>query len=145
MAEELSFRAEAAAEYDRAFGRVSAHFLPFLLSAARLAPGQRVLDVATGTGISAEGALDVVGPGGFVLATDISPEMVDKARARLTRSQHGPRGRGRAGDDLARRQLRCRDLCARVDVFSRSGARAGRILPRPASGRTGGRLGQGRV
>jgi len=85
MAEELSFRSEAAAEYDRAFGRVSAHFLPFLLSAARLAPGKRVLDVATGTGISAEGALDVIGPGGFVLATDISPEMVDKARARLTR------------------------------------------------------------
>jgi SAM-dependent methyltransferase len=85
MAEELSFRAEAAAEYDRAFGRVSVHFLPFLLSAARLAPGQRVLDVATGTGISAEGALGVVGPSGFVLATDLSPEMVDKARPRLTR------------------------------------------------------------
>jgi ubiquinone/menaquinone biosynthesis C-methylase UbiE len=85
MAEELSFRTEAAAEYDRAFGRVSAHFLPFLLSAARLAPGQHVLDVATGTGISAEGALDVVGPDGFVLATDISPEMLDRARPRLTR------------------------------------------------------------
>ena len=85
MAEELSFRAEAAAEYDRAFGAVSAHFLPFLLLAARLAPGQRVLDVATGTGISAEGALDVVGPGGFVLATDISSEMADKASRRLAR------------------------------------------------------------
>jgi SAM-dependent methyltransferase len=85
LTEELSFRTEAAAEYDQAFGRVSAHFLPFLLSAARLAPGQRVLDIATGTGISAEGALDVVGPFGFVLATDVSPEMIDRARPRLAK------------------------------------------------------------
>jgi SAM-dependent methyltransferase len=83
MADALSFRAEAAAEYDRAFQHVSAHFLPFLLRAARLAPGQRVLDVATGTGISAEAALRAVGPGGSILATDISPEMVEKARQRL--------------------------------------------------------------
>jgi ubiquinone/menaquinone biosynthesis C-methylase UbiE len=83
MAEELSFRAEAAAEYDRAFQHVSSHFLPFVLRAARLAPGQRVLDVATGTGISAEAALKAVGPSGSVLATDISPEMVEKARRRL--------------------------------------------------------------
>jgi ubiquinone/menaquinone biosynthesis C-methylase UbiE len=85
MADELSFRAEAAAESDRAFSRVSAHFLPFVLRAGRLAPGQRVLDVATGTGISAEAILDVVGPSGSVLATDVSPEMVEKARARLAR------------------------------------------------------------
>jgi ubiquinone/menaquinone biosynthesis C-methylase UbiE len=80
---ELSFRAEAAAEYDRAFSHVSAHFLPFLLRAARLAPGQRVLDVATGTGLAAEAALGVVGSAGSVLATDISPEMVEKARERI--------------------------------------------------------------
>jgi ubiquinone/menaquinone biosynthesis C-methylase UbiE len=67
-----------AAEYDRAFSHVSAHFLPFLLRALRLAPGQRVLDVATGTGISAQAALKIVGPAGSVLATDISPEIVDR-------------------------------------------------------------------
>lgn len=72
MAEEISFQSEAAAEYDRAFSHVSAHFLPFLLRALRLAPGQVVLDVATGTGISAQAALDIVGPTGSVLATDIS-------------------------------------------------------------------------
>ena len=33
MADELSYRAEAAA-YDRAFSHVSAHFLPFLLRSA---------------------------------------------------------------------------------------------------------------
>ncbi len=83
MTDDLAFRAEAAAEYDRAFAHVTSHFLPFVFRAARLAPGHRVLDVATGTGISAKGALDAVGPGGSVLATDISPEMVEKARARL--------------------------------------------------------------
>lgn len=71
MAEELTFGAEAASEYDRAFAHVSSRFLPFVLRAARLAPGQRVLDVATGTGISAEAALDAVGPSGSVLATDM--------------------------------------------------------------------------
>ena len=88
MGEELSYGAEAAGEYDRAFSHVSAYFLPFLLRAARLAPGQRVLDVATGTGIAAEAALGVVGPTGSVLATDMSPEMVAKARKRLDRAQN---------------------------------------------------------
>ena len=84
MADELAFRAEAAAEYDRAFAHVSSYFLPFVLRAARLAPGDRVLDVATGTGISAEAVLDAVGPSGSVLATDISQEMAEKARKRLS-------------------------------------------------------------
>src|SRR5438045_8552119 len=86
MAEELSYRAEAAAEYDRAFFHVSAYFLPFLVRAARLASGQRVLDVATGTGIAAEAALGLVGPEGFVVAADLSPEMVEKARRRLDKA-----------------------------------------------------------
>jgi len=51
MAEELSFRAEAAAEYDRAFAHVSTHFVPFLLRTANLAPGMQILDIATGTGL----------------------------------------------------------------------------------------------
>ncbi|WP_437164488.1 class I SAM-dependent methyltransferase [Falsiroseomonas sp. E2-1-a20] len=83
MTRELAYRQEAAAEYDCAFSHVSAHFVPYLLRAARLTPGRRVLDVATGTGIAAEAALAVVGPEGLVVATDISPEMVEKARQRL--------------------------------------------------------------
>ena len=89
MSGNLAFRAEAAAEYDRAFAHVSSHFLPFVLRAARIAPGHRVLDVATGTGISAAAALDAVGPSGSVLATDISQEMVEKARKRLSQSPNG--------------------------------------------------------
>jgi ubiquinone/menaquinone biosynthesis C-methylase UbiE len=85
MASELSFRAEAAAGYDRALSHVSAHFLPFLLRAAALAPGHSVLDVATGTGIAAEAAIGIVGSDGSVIATDISPEMVGRAHERLDR------------------------------------------------------------
>jgi ubiquinone/menaquinone biosynthesis C-methylase UbiE len=76
MAEELSFRAEAAAEYDRAFQHVSSHFLPFVLRAARLVPGQRVLDVATGTGISAEAALRAVDGSPVQLQSEVSKHLL---------------------------------------------------------------------
>jgi hypothetical protein len=39
MAEELTYKDEAAAGYDRAFARVTTHFVPFLLRAAHVAPG----------------------------------------------------------------------------------------------------------
>src|SRR5690349_4085310 len=78
MTDELAFKEEAAAEYDRAMSDTSAHFLPFLLRAARLAPGQAVLDIASGTGIAAEAALHIVGPQGSVMAGDISPQMVEQ-------------------------------------------------------------------
>jgi ubiquinone/menaquinone biosynthesis C-methylase UbiE len=83
MAEELVFKDEAAAEYDRAFAHVTAHFMPFLLRAAHIAPGMYVLDIATGTGLSAEAALAAVGPTGHVIAADVSPAMAEKARERL--------------------------------------------------------------
>lgn len=83
LAQELAYKREAAAEYDRAYSHVSAHFVPYLLRAAQIGPGQRVLDVATGTGIAADAAREVVGPDGSVFATDVSQEMVRKARQRL--------------------------------------------------------------
>ena len=83
---ELAYKDEAASAYDRAFAHVSTHFLPFLLKAARLAPGQRVLDAATGTGIAAEATLAVVGAGGHVTAADFSLAMVNRARQRLAGS-----------------------------------------------------------
>src|SRR5215470_8434743 len=85
---ELAYEDEAASAYDRAFAHVSTHFLPFLLRAARLEPGQLVLDAATGTGIAAEAALAVVGPGGHVTAADVSQAMVDRARERLAGSRN---------------------------------------------------------
>jgi cyclopropane fatty-acyl-phospholipid synthase-like methyltransferase len=56
MAEDLTYKDEAAAGYNRAFAPVTTHFVPFLLRAAHIAPGMRVLDIATGTGLAAETA-----------------------------------------------------------------------------------------
>ena len=81
--EELGFKREAAAEYDRAFAHVTRYFMPFVLRAARIARGMRVLDIAAGTGLSAEAALAAVGPSGHVTAADVSPAMAEKARERF--------------------------------------------------------------
>jgi ubiquinone/menaquinone biosynthesis C-methylase UbiE len=83
MPEELTYKDQAAAGYDRAFARVTTHFLPFLLRAAHVAPGMRVLDIAAGTGLAAEATLGVIGAAGHVTAADLSPAMVEKARQRL--------------------------------------------------------------
>src|SRR5689334_8860697 len=80
---ELQFREAAAAGYDRSVGEMTRRIVPVLLSHARLAPGMRVLDIATGTGLAAEAAVQAVGPSGHVTATDISPAMIAKARERL--------------------------------------------------------------
>ena len=53
-----------------------------MLATAALAPGERVLDVACGTGLVTFAAADAVGPSGFVLGTDISEGMVALARDR---------------------------------------------------------------
>ena len=79
---ELQFD-DAAAGYDSLTGPVSRHFIPFLLRAARIGVGMRVLDVATGTGLAAEAALAAVGLSGSVVAADISRPMVGRARDRL--------------------------------------------------------------
>ena len=77
------FGAASAGGYDRGFGHVSREFIPALLRAARLAPGQQVLDVATGTGMAAGASVEAVGPSGHVVATDLFPAMLEKARERL--------------------------------------------------------------
>jgi ubiquinone/menaquinone biosynthesis C-methylase UbiE len=64
------------------------HFMPFLLRAAQVAPGMRVLDIAMGKGLSADAALATVGPSGHVTAADVSAAMVEKARARLGKSSN---------------------------------------------------------
>jgi ubiquinone/menaquinone biosynthesis C-methylase UbiE len=88
MAETLNYRAKAAAGYDGMFAQVTTYFAPTLLRAARLTPGMHVLDVATGTGLVAEAALDVIGPTGRLTAADLSPAMAEKARARLGPSKN---------------------------------------------------------
>jgi ubiquinone/menaquinone biosynthesis C-methylase UbiE len=84
MSERPYFDAGAAG-YDRSFGSVSPKFIPALLLVANLGAGQRVLDVATGTGVAAQAAAEIVGSSGHVVATDISAPILDQARARLAR------------------------------------------------------------
>jgi ubiquinone/menaquinone biosynthesis C-methylase UbiE len=80
---DLQFREAAAAGYDRSVGEMTRRIVPALLRAARLAPGMRAVDIATGTGLAAESAAAAVGASGHVIATDISPAMLDRARERL--------------------------------------------------------------
>ena len=53
-----------------------------MLALAAVAPGQRVLDIATGIGEPALLAARRVGPQGRVVATDIAPAMLEIARER---------------------------------------------------------------
>ena len=56
-----------------------------LLAFAALEPGNRVLDLASGIGEPAASAARRIGPGGQVVATDLSPAMVEQGRTRVRR------------------------------------------------------------
>jgi SAM-dependent methyltransferase len=60
------FYADHAAPRNRPFAEI-------LVGLVRPAPGERVLDVATGSGVVAIEAARAVGPGGSVVATDLAP------------------------------------------------------------------------
>jgi ubiquinone/menaquinone biosynthesis C-methylase UbiE len=79
-----------ASAYDRWTGRWSRLFIPSVLAAADVAPGCRVLDVATGTGEAALIELAIVGASGFVIGVDISPAMLESARPRLQDAMFWP-------------------------------------------------------
>ena len=72
-----------ASAWDRFSTRFSALYVPALLAATHIKEGQRVLDVATGTGPSAVEAAAVMGQTGLVLATDISLPMLQKAKPKV--------------------------------------------------------------
>lgn len=72
-----------AAAYDTFMGRWTRAFMPSLLRAAAIAPGQRVLDLATGTAESALVLAEALGPGGSVVGADISWPMLQAARHKL--------------------------------------------------------------
>ena len=79
----LQFRDTTAAGYDASVGEMTRRIVPVLLRAVRLAPGQRVLDIATGTGFATEAIAHAIGPSGHLVAADISPAMMAEARERL--------------------------------------------------------------
>jgi ubiquinone/menaquinone biosynthesis C-methylase UbiE len=71
----------AVVDYDRFWREQLAPAQELLLRMAELRPGQRVLDVACGTGLVSLPAAAAVGSEGSVVGTDISDGMVDKARS----------------------------------------------------------------
>ncbi len=72
-------------KYDERIRQVSEPVTRRLLELASIEPGQRVLDIACGTGEPALPAARMVGPAGSVLATDLAPELLEVAREQATK------------------------------------------------------------
>ena len=86
LAEALGYPAELLdrlpAQAVNSFAGVGYH-----LGLARLLPGERVLDLGSGSGMDVFAAAVQVGPGGSVTGVDITPEQLAKAE-RLRRDEH---------------------------------------------------------
>ena len=86
LAEELGYPADLLdrlpVEAVNSFAGVGYH-----LHLARLLPGERVLDLGSGSGMDVFAAAAKVGPGGSVTGVDITPEQLAKAE-RLRRDEH---------------------------------------------------------
>ena len=79
--------------WDLAVEMYDRHWVPVLrecsersLALAALSPGERVLDVATGTGVAAFLAAEAVGASGSVVATDLSSSMIEATQAEAARA-----------------------------------------------------------
>lgn len=72
--------------YDAFYGKVLEPGRRAAIQGMDLQPGQRVLEVGIGTGLS----LAAYPPGVKVVGVDIAPEMLEKARRRATRCQREP-------------------------------------------------------
>lgn len=78
-----------AESYGHLAERFSAGLALRAVSLARLAPGERVLDAGTGTGVVALRAARAVGPEGKVVGIDLSEGMLSLARTRVTAAFQG--------------------------------------------------------
>jgi ubiquinone/menaquinone biosynthesis C-methylase UbiE len=73
---------EAAERYERYVARyILGPWAPLLVDAARLMAGDRVLDVACGTGVVTRIAAERVGPDGQIIGLDLNPGMIRVARS----------------------------------------------------------------
>jgi ubiquinone/menaquinone biosynthesis C-methylase UbiE len=77
-----TYRGSAPENYERYFvPAIGAPLAADLVELAGLQPGERVLDVACGTGVVARLAAERVGPSGTVTGVDVNPGMLAVARA----------------------------------------------------------------
>jgi SAM-dependent methyltransferase len=73
---------DAAELYERYVARhILGPWAPLLVDAARLKPGEHVLDVACGTGVVARVAAERIGPAGQVVGIDLNAGMIRVARS----------------------------------------------------------------
>jgi ubiquinone/menaquinone biosynthesis C-methylase UbiE len=73
---------KAAELYEQYPGRyILGPWAPLLVKAAQVASGDRVVDVACGTGLVARVAASIVGPAGRVIGIDLNPGMIAVARS----------------------------------------------------------------
>jgi ubiquinone/menaquinone biosynthesis C-methylase UbiE len=80
--EQWHLAAEAAELYERWPGRyILGPWAPLLIDAAHLAAGERVLDVACGTGVVTRAAAMRVGQAGYVVGVDLNPGMLAVAQS----------------------------------------------------------------
>jgi len=80
--EQWHLTAEAAELYECYVARyILGPWAPLLVDAARLTRGERVLDVACGTGVVARIAAQRVGPAGHIVGVDLNPGMIAVARS----------------------------------------------------------------
>jgi ubiquinone/menaquinone biosynthesis C-methylase UbiE len=91
----------AAADYEALWQQQLAPAQRAVLEAAALAPGERVIDVACGTGIVSAAAARAVGASGRVLGIDIAEQMVAAARRRALPQAQFMRMDGEALDGIA--------------------------------------------
>ena len=79
---------KAAAQYERYWARQLEPAQSLLMKLAALAPGERVLDIAAGSGLVTFRAAETVGPSGQIVATDISEQMVELLQANAAERGH---------------------------------------------------------
>jgi ubiquinone/menaquinone biosynthesis C-methylase UbiE len=77
---------DAAQAYEQFVARyILGPWAPLLVDAATIGPGERVLDVACGTGVVARTVAERVGPDGHVVGIDLNPGMIAVARTLSSR------------------------------------------------------------
>ena len=80
MTETFDITREQAEAYEELFvPALFAQWAPLMIDIAHIEDGQRVLDVACGTGVVARAAADRVGRSGSVVGLDLNPAMLEVA------------------------------------------------------------------